>query len=189
MIIIRVKKRLFLVLVAVPLVCSLGLNVYHYTKNTGLERNYEALICMASQFESTRLIPFMAEASSASDVREIEIFDIVKGQVIKRIEPSSKVQKKAESYLGGITGMYVKAKPFPEKGYIIKIPMNPSMKANTHWLKDYGINSVNKVFIIFPAGEKPYLLVLDKQGRPLFYDFEGSTDELMNQLDFHPEAV
>ena len=99
MVLIKVKKRLFFILMAVVLFCSLGLHVYHYMK------------------------PYATETSADSDGKgEIEIFDVEKGQVIMRIEPSSKVQKQAESYLNGITGMYVKAKPFPDKGHIIKYP-------------------------------------------------------------------
>lgn len=103
---------------------------------------------------------------------EVEIFDIAKGEVIKRFEVTSEIQRKVEEYLDKITGLYVKVKAFPDKGYIMKVPLKPQTEVSNEWLNSYGIYSVNDVYIIFPDGEKPYLLILDSSLRPLFFNFE-----------------
>jgi hypothetical protein len=76
--------------------------------------------------------------------------------------------------------MYGKVKAFPDKGYIIRIPLIPSMKVHTQWLNDYNIYCVSEVFILFPEQGNPYLLLLDKNLRPHFYSFDGDTDVLYN---------
>lgn len=85
--------------------------------------------------------------------------------------------------------MYVEAKAFPDKGYIIRVPFEPSVKIQSQWLKDYGMNLVDEVFILFPEQGRPYLLVLDEKQRPLFYYFEGNTDVLLEKLNFKLESV
>lgn len=107
----------------------------------------------------------------------VEIFDIEKGEVVKRLDMNSELRVKAVNILDKISGMYVKVKAFPEKGKIARLPLDPAVEVQNKWLKDYGISSVSEVFIIFPEGNRPYLLVLDSNYRPLFFNFEYEVKE------------
>lgn len=112
--------------------------------------------------------------------KEIEIFDIEKGEVIKKLEMNDEVRTNVEAALSKITGMYIKVKAFPDKGYIARIPLEPAVEVHNEWPNKYGIYSVNEVFIIFAEGNAPYLLILDSNYRPLFFNFEQE-DKLMFQ--------
>ena len=149
-----------------------------------LLKKYESLACSSFQLDQADLVSFLVSTDiQAQEDEAVEIFDIDKGEVIKRVELNSDVQREAEKFLKGITGMYVKVKAFPDKGYIIKIPLRPSVIVKSQWLNDI----VEKVFVIFPENEAPYLLVLDINDRPLFYNFEGNTDLLLESLNFQLE--
>jgi hypothetical protein len=109
-------------------------------------------------------------------ITNIEIFDINKGCVTKKFKSNPAIQKEVQNYLKRITSIYVKFKPIPDKGYMIKIPLKPSVRVKSEWLND----RIHQVIIIFPKQENPYLLVLDDKSRPLFFNFEGNATEYFN---------
>lgn len=115
---------------------------------------------------------------------DVEIFDIGKGKVIKAVQINETAIAESQKYLQGIVGMYPKIKAFPDKGYIIKIPFKTSIVVKNHFLNDYNINSIDKVFIILPEEKAPYLLVLDDRERPYLYCFKGNINKLLNSINF-----
>lgn len=189
MVIIKINRKRPQTVIAIVLAAFLGFGVYSYIQNMELENKYKSLIYITGQFDNTNLISFLVSVNaSVHGYKNIEIFDISKGEVIKKVQSNPEIQKEARSYLEGITGMYIKVKAFPDKGYIIRIPIEPPFEAKNQWLNDYGINSVEEVFILFPEEGMPYLLVLDGKYRPLFYNFDGNTDLLLKNLSFKPDA-
>jgi len=185
MVIIKISKKPLKIAITIILLCSLGFNIYSYEENLKIKNKFESVINIVNQVDKTNLISFVVPIdSSAHRNKSIEIFDINQGKVIQKVWPNSSIQKDVEGYLNGITGMYIKVKAFPEKGYIIRIPLEPSLKVHNQWLNGYGINSVDEVFILFPEEGVPYLLALDEKKRPLFYYFEGDTDVLLKKLNF-----
>ncbi|HEY4554070.1 MAG TPA: hypothetical protein VIG80_12840 [Bacillaceae bacterium] len=111
--------------------------------------------------------------------KRIEVFDIQKGMVVKRQELNPSVQKEAENYIKGITGVYTKVQPIPRKGFMVKIPLEPSVRIENEWLHDL----VDEVIVIFPADESPYLMLYDNENRLHFFTFTGSADELRQILE------
>ncbi|AUG58098.1 hypothetical protein [Acetivibrio saccincola] len=112
--------------------------------------------------------------------KNIEIFDIDKGQVIKSLSVNNIVHNEAIEYLKSITGMYPKVNAIPNKGYIIRIPLEPSVFVKNKWID----GTLNEIYVIFPSKEdSPYLLVLDDKQRPLFFNFNANTDTLLKNLD------
>ncbi|HOV27392.1 MAG TPA: hypothetical protein PK566_13685 [Pseudobacteroides sp.] len=184
MVIIKVKTRHIGILFAFLLVCAIGLSFYRSKMNTAANNRFEAIGSSIGEFGSDNLVAFLADSDPEGVNRNVEIFDISKGEVIREMETSSVIQKEAENYLKNIDGMFVKANAIPEKGYIIKVAFEPPAKVDNKWLDSYGINSVDQVFVIFPENAIPYLLVLDKKSRPLFYNFEGRTNDLLQILNF-----
>lgn len=126
------------------------------------------------------IIIFAATSVFAKGLENIEIFDINQGKVVKTAESSPAIQKEVKSYLEGITGIYGKINPIPDKGYMIKIPLEPSMRFKSQWLNSL----VEEVIILFPEDQSPYLLVFDNENRALFFTFEGRTDKLLKNLHY-----
>ncbi|MDP4182451.1 MAG: hypothetical protein Q8942_15345 [Bacillota bacterium] len=180
MVVIQLKAKFVGISVAILLLGSLGFNIYNHQKSANIESRYETMSCLVNQLGKSSMISFLV-----SEQADIEIFDISRGEVIKRSKFNSNIQNEVEKYLNAITGMYTKVKAFPEKGYIIKIPLNAGVKTKNYWLNNYGIDSVNEVFIIFPEQGAQYLLILDAKKRPLFFNFEDTTDELLKTIDFN----
>jgi len=184
MYLVRINKITLLFIIFFLLLGSVAFNFFNYIRNIELLKKYESIACSSFQLDKANLVGFLVSMDmKVQEEESIEIFDINKGEVVKRVELNPYVQKEAEKLLKGITGMYVKVKAFPDKGYIIKIPLKPSVIVKSQWLNDI----VEKVFVIFPEKEAPYLLILDENERPLFYNFEGSTDSLLENLNFQLE--
>ncbi|MDP5273860.1 hypothetical protein [Chengkuizengella axinellae] len=116
---------------------------------------------------------------SAQTNPQIEIFDISKNEVIKRVDTNSNLYQDASRFLEGITGIYVGISPIPKEGYMIKIPLDPEILVKNQWLNKL----LDEVIIIFPTQENPYLMVFDNN-RPLFFNFEGDTQSFLEKLNF-----
>ena len=183
MVLIRINKKLLKAILAIVLIISLGLNVYSYVQMKELTDKYESLVGITNEFKEISLVTFVTATKTSEDLnRVIEIFDISKGEISKKIRSNTSIQKVANSFLNSVSGMYVKVKAFPDKGYIIRIPLDPPAKVENHWLKDCKINSIDEVFIVFPEQGNPFLLVLDEKARPFFYTFEGNVDVLLEKF-------
>jgi len=119
---------------------------------------------------------------NAEEVRNIEIFDITEGRVVKVVKLNSVIQKEVKEYLLGIVDVYAKSDPIPTKGYAIKIPLEPSIKIETKW-----INSVvDEVIIIFPDEEGPeqFLMIFEDENKLVCFTFVGNTKLLLKNLNF-----
>lgn len=162
MIIIRIGRRSAKVAIAILAAAFLGFCLFYYIPENRLEN--------------------MAAYLSDSSRKDVEIFDISGGRVIKRILINPAIKGEAEAALESITGMYAKVNAFPAKGYVIRVPVEPSLSVRNQWLEGCGINTVDEAFVIFAEEESPYLLVLDRQDRPLFFNFSSTTEELLDIL-------
>ncbi|NBI30532.1 hypothetical protein [Chengkuizengella marina] len=127
------------------------------------------------------LIIFLEDVS-AQTYNQIEIFDISKEEVIKNVLMNTDIQRDAESFLKGITGLYVRIDPIPREGYLVKVPLEPSVLVKNQWINEL----VDEVIIIFTTREAPYLLIFDNENRPLFFTFRGDTESFLEKLNFTP---
>ncbi|MDQ2085033.1 hypothetical protein RBH29_01095 [Herbivorax sp. ANBcel31] len=134
-----------------------------------------------NEFNDSSMVAFMEFAISLDEeIKNIEVFDISKGQIINRQHSNELIQNEAIEYLKGITGMYPKTNAISDKGYIVRIPLEPSVSVKNQWLDEI----LNEVYIIFPSKDNcPYLLILDDKNRPLFYTFNSNTDTLLKNID------
>jgi len=187
MMLTKINGRILKVGILIVLAISITLNIYNHYQKTELYKKYESLLCLSNQFYQTSLITFLASEHEAdTSGRAVEIFDIKKGEVIKKISSNPTIEKTAVSYLKDISGLYAAVKAFPDNGYIIRIPVVPPIQVQNPWLNDYNIYSVDQVFILLPEQGDPYLLVLDNKLRPYFYYFNGNVEALLKDLDFYP---
>jgi len=178
---IKKSKRLLKISAVIVLVISLGLNAFSFKQNIELADKYDALMCITSELDSTNTISFITSIN-VNRYEDVEIFDISQGEVVKKVQSNETIQNEVTNYLKNIEGKYEKAKPFPSNGKVIKVPLHPEIKVENQWLLDEDIKKVDKVFIIFPEEENPFMLVLNNENMPVFYEFSGNTEVLLQQL-------
>lgn len=118
----------------------------------------------------------------AQSNNQIQIIDIKKGIVIKNVQKNPDLQQEVETFLEGITGIYVKFNPYPTNGFVIKVPLEPNVTVKNQWFNDL----VDEVMIIFPIQEEPYLLVFDNENQHHFFKFQGNTSKFLGLLNFKP---
>ncbi|WP_409271837.1 hypothetical protein V1499_19595 [Neobacillus sp. SCS-31] len=123
---------------------------------------------------------FLSIHTAAQTNRQIELFDIAKGKVVMTAQPNPKVHEEVGKFLAGITGAYPKLNPVPREGFIIRVPLEPSVKVKTQLFT----GPVDEVIIIFPAYENPHLMFFDDKGRALAFNFKGDTAKLLELLNF-----
>ncbi|WP_436374727.1 hypothetical protein [Cytobacillus sp. BC1816] len=120
---------------------------------------------------------FIVNAQSSSNV---ELLDIEKNEITKTVTTNPKIQLEAEIIIKEIDNVVKKLKPIPDKGYMIKIPLEPSHRVENKWI--YAL--IDEVIIIIPKNEKPYLLLFDDENKSYFFTFHSKIDPLLNTLDF-----
>ncbi|MCX7710180.1 MAG: hypothetical protein N2484_10060 [Clostridia bacterium] len=181
MMIIKIRKRSLYIILTVILTVCLGTICFVSIHKTDKDSYNLSII----QIPHSNVEAFLSQSlDTGNENKVVEIFDISKGEVIKTEAVNPSIRKEAEKYLNSITGMFVKVKAIPEKGYILRIPLEPPVEVKSHWLADYGINSVEELFVLLPEQGTPYLLVLDDQSRPYFYNFDGNIEPLLERLGF-----
>ncbi|MEH7234655.1 hypothetical protein [Bacillus sp. JJ1562] len=114
--------------------------------------------------------------------QQIIIFDINQDRVIKHLPINTDIQQEVENLLEGITGVYAKFNPIPNKGTMIRIPLEPNIMVRNQWFDDL----LDEVTIIFTDQENPYLMVFDDENKPYFLTFRGDTVKFLTLLNFIP---
>lgn len=100
MIIVKINKKLLKTAVIIILGYSLGLNVYNYIENIKIKYAYESAIRIVNQFDKSSLVSFLVSTDVLTQRdKNIEIFDINQGKVIKKVQPNPAIQKEVEGYL------------------------------------------------------------------------------------------
>lgn len=178
MVIVRIDGKILKIVIIIALVTVLGFNIYNYIRHTGFADSN------ISQSDNASINAFLVQTNIQTQGYEnIEIFDINKGAVIKKVPWTPVIQEETANYLKGITNLYTKFKPIPKKGYMVKIPLAPPVTVKNQWLDTL----VDEVIIIIPDQGKPFLLVFEDGNKALFFNFEGDTEALLENLNLHPE--
>lgn len=181
MIIISISKRkLKLFAAALLAVFLISLGIYQIFGEQDTE-NYNELVDML-RYREVAVSGEILEATTPApeSINEIQIFDIRKGRVVKKLKTSPPIQEQAEQIIGSITGLYAKVQPFPDKGYIVRVPVNPALKVRNQYINA----TIDRIYIIFTEKEPPFVLILDSSEKPFVYNFSWKTDELKKLLDF-----
>lgn len=121
----------------------------------------------------------MQSTSINAQVKDVELFDIQVDEVTKTVPMSPQFQERAEEYLKNIDNIYVKVSPVPNKGYMIKIPLEPSVQVTNKWIN----SQVNEVIIVFPKDEEPFLMTFDDEDNIYVFTFKGNTDFLVKTFN------
>lgn len=150
------------------------------------------LLCAALTFvwggrnsaRSERNSVFVTSSDASEGKRQIEVFDISAGKVTAKYPQSAFPRSEACRYLKGITSVYIHVKAFPERGLIVRIPLDPPVRPDKELLKKAGLAEIRELFVLLPEQEDPRLLILDSRERPLFFNFKadmGVLSELLKQ--------
>jgi len=133
-------------------------------------------------FLSFLFLILLTTTASAQTNRQIEIFDISKERVVKKVPASADIQENVKRLLERTTSVYPKVKPIPSKGFMIKVPLEPAMELRNQWLQ----GRVNQVILVFPPNEHPFYLVMDEKNRTHLFLFKGETETLLRKLNYKP---
>lgn len=117
---------------------------------------------------------------NAQSSSNIELLDIEKNEITKTVPTNPKIQLEAERIIKEIDNVVKNLKPIPDKGYMIKIPLEPSHRVENKWI--YAL--IDEIIIIIPKNEKPYLLLFDDENKSYFFTFDSKIDPLLKTLDF-----
>lgn len=179
MYIIKMTKKTFTISLLIVFAISSTFLIFKHLQNFDPEKRFNLVCCNNSCTFNLALISYIASNTYEVNAnKDIELFDIAKGSVIKKIKSDIQVQKEVFMYLNSITGMYPKVNALPNSGYIIRIPLDNSYKIKNFWIDSF----IDEIFIIFKTGSTPYLLLLDDKKRPLFLNFNKKTTNLLNLL-------
>lgn len=124
-----------------------------------------------------------ATAANVQAAAQIEIFDIYKGKVIKAMPAKEGIQEEIYKLLSTVTGLYPELEPIPDKGYMVKVPLEPPINLKNQWLDD----KVAEVIVIFPEYENPHLMAFDSKSNTFFFTFNGSVDDFLTKIKFTPK--
>lgn len=116
---------------------------------------------------------------SAQDFNYVQIFDPKQDKVVKAVQSNPQIQNMIAGWITNIEGLY-KSDPATDDGYVVKIPLNPSVKVNCKSLNAL----VSEVYILIPEKEPPCYLIFEDEDRLLSLVFNGDLDMLSKVLDF-----
>lgn len=122
---------------------------------------------------------FPSAAAYADTPLEVEIFHINKGKVVAKKAMTPKIHKETEAILQGITDLYRQFDPFPDQGYMVRIPLDPAIPIKNEWAEEL----VSEVILIFPEYENPHLMIFNDENMPLFFHFQASVDGIIKELN------
>ena len=157
------------------------------------QNKYQSVLAMAEMFEDTNFIAYISDVATAekepAGKQYVEVFDIKKGQVILSQVSNLEIQNEVFNYIKTIRSLYTKVMPFPDKGYVIRIPFEKAVSVDHQLLNESGIKAVDSVFIIVSDKEAPIMLILDGQRKPCFYTFNASIQPLLDYVELNPEET
>lgn len=107
------------------------------------------------------------------------VLDIKTNKIIKTTPPNPNVQLETVKIMKAIDGVVKKINPIPNKGLMVKIPLEPSFHLQNKWVNAL----IDEVIIIIPENEMPYLLLYDDENNSYFCTFDTKIDMLINTLN------
>ncbi|MBS4208662.1 hypothetical protein [Bacillus sp. FJAT-50079] len=124
------------------------------------------------------MILFLSSTVATAQSNQVEIFNINNGKIEKNVPLNEDIQQEAGNLINGITDVYRRMEPIPNKGMMIKVPLQPAVLVENSLFHDL----VDEVIIIIPPKEDPYLMMFDNENKPHFFTFKGKVDPILLKL-------
>ncbi|MGI6085468.1 MAG: hypothetical protein ACOYIF_08480 [Acetivibrionales bacterium] len=188
MLFISIKKKTMGLFLLAIILCLVVVTICSAVKVTHNENKYQSVLAMTQMFDDTHFIAYISDVEAHKEKQNIEVFDITKGEVIISEPATIDIQNEVFNYVKTIKNLYTKVMPFPDKGYVIRVPFDTPIKVKQKLLNDSGIKALDSVFIILSDKEAPIMLILDNQERPFFYTFNSSIQPLLDYVNLKPET-
>lgn len=99
----------------------------------------------------------------------IQLYDIDQEKVIKTITMNAMIRKDSEIILQGVNDIYKKFNPLPDKGLLVKIPLDPAIQVKNQWMNAL----VDELIIFYPEEEEPFILVYDDENNTYFFSVDS----------------
>jgi hypothetical protein len=128
---------------------------------------------------SSFLIFFYSIAPCAEDFKYVEIFDPKQDKVVKVVQINLQIQDMISCWIKNVDGLY-KNDPATDDGYVVKIPLDPVVKAECAALNTL----VSEVYILIPKNDPPCYLIFENENSLLSFPFNGDINKLSKILDF-----
>ncbi|NLB77291.1 MAG: hypothetical protein GX796_00145 [Clostridiaceae bacterium] len=188
MLFISIKKKTIGLFFLAIILCLVAVTIYSAAKVSHNENKYQSVLAMTQMFDDTHFIAYISDVEAHKNKQNIEVFDITKGEVIITEPTCMDIQNEVFNYVKTIKSLYTKVMPFPEKGYVIRVPFDTPIKVNQKLINEAGIKAVDSLFIILSDKEAPIMLILDGQERPYFYTFNANIQALLDYVKLKPLA-
>ncbi|MFC4768452.1 hypothetical protein [Effusibacillus consociatus] len=110
----------------------------------------------------------------ASQLPDIELFDVTKGKVVQHIVNTEEIQQEAVDWLRAVT------EPAPQlniefhDGILLRVPLEPIIKI--------GEVSISQLFLVLSPSREALLIVLTEENRPLVLRFNPGRLPLFTTL-------
>jgi hypothetical protein len=117
----------------------------------------------------------------AEEFSYAEIFDPRQNKVVKVVAVNPELKNMVVSLIKNIDGIYGKNNPITADGFAIKIPLDPTVKANCKWLNTI----VEEVYIIIPKNDPPFFMIFESVDKLSCFPFTGDIDALSKALNFN----
>ena len=126
------------------------------------------------------VILFHSTCVHAEGFKHIEIFDPKQDEVVKVVQSNPQIQDMITSWITNLDGTY-KNDPATDDGYVVKIPLDPTVKVNCNSLNAL----VSEVYILIPENEPPCYLIFEDENKLISLVFNGDIGKLSNILGFN----
>ncbi|RXT06306.1 hypothetical protein [Ammoniphilus sp. CFH 90114] len=103
------------------------------------------------------LISLCIQPVWAEYMADIEVFDIEKEQIVKRIANTTEIQEEMKKYLDSIDRTIPPLEELPKKGQMIRVPLHPGINVGNQWMK----SMVYEVFFIVLPERDPFVILYD----------------------------
>lgn len=178
--------RILSIALVLVLIVSLSLNIVSWMKNKKIDQKSKSVMNIINQFEVARSAVFIAtvinEQDNINNKDLVEVFDVNVGEVTKTFEVTEEIKKEALENINNITGLYVKVDALPKDGLIFKIPFEPPLNVENNWILECNINYIEEAFIIVPDSEPSYILILDQEYKPCFFNYNGKNEIILSYI-------
>lgn len=119
-------------------------------------------------------IPYPVRQASAPPAHEVEVFDVKKGSVVRKLEPTDAIRREAERILASISGQAPLFRADPEDGRIIRIPLAPPVEVTIP-----GFHALTtEMFVFIPESKQPYVLLFSEENDPRLFAFSHPVQRL-----------
>lgn len=115
---------------------------------------------------------------AALEPEKIQVYDVKKQEVVKKVENTDQLQAQAKKWLGSITGLSPRVNMGADSGLVVKIPMDPPTRVDNEWMTA----KITEINLLLRPGDKPALLLFTDQNQPLIFEFSQDVTKFLKKV-------